>query len=115
NKETMAQDLLALTEGLDDWEESHRIELWKGIATRLGRVGKREESEDAWKKVAELNPNDLPTLMQVFDMALMRNDDEDMQAAQAKVLALVKSKKDANWAFTEAARKFVQYRNEPDN
>lgn len=115
NKETMAQDLLALTEGIESWDESHQIELWKGIALRLGRVGKREESEDAWKKVAELNPGDLPTLMQVFDMALMRNDDEDMRAAQEKVLALVKSKKDANWAFTEAARKFVQYRNEPNN
>ncbi|WP_442483419.1 tetratricopeptide repeat protein [Aeoliella sp. SH292] len=115
NKETMAQDLLALTEGIDDWEQSHKIELWKGIATRLGRVGKRDESEDAWKKIAELNPNDLPTLMQVFDMALMRNDDEDMQAAQKKVLELVGTKKDANWAFTEAARKFVQYRNEPNN
>lgn len=115
NNETLVDDLLALPEGIDDWERSHQIELWKGIATRLGRLGKREESEEAWKKVADLSPNDLPTLMQVFDLALARNDDEAMQEAQKKVLDLVGSKSDANWAFTEAARKFVEYRRNPDN
>lgn len=113
NNETLVEDLLAVPEGTEDWERSHQVELWKGVASRLNRLGKQEESEEAWKKVAELSPNDLPTLMQVFQLALARNDDEAMQEAQKKVLDLVGSKSDANWAFTEAARKFVQYRREP--
>lgn len=115
NDEDMAEQLLALTEGIDDWDRSHQVELWKGVASRLARVGKREEAEEAWNQVAQINPDDLPTLMQVFDLALARSDDEAMREAQKKVLDLVGSKKDANWAFTEAARKFVQYRNNPEN
>ncbi|WP_425396115.1 tetratricopeptide repeat protein [Aeoliella sp.] len=113
--DNVAEQLLVLTDGTDGWERSHQVELWKGIAARLARVGKREEAEDAWRKVAELNPDDLPSLMQVFHLALARSDDDAMKEAQKKVLELVRSKTDADWAFTEAARKFVQYRNNPDN
>ncbi len=113
NRDTLVEDLMSQTEGIDDWDRSTQIELWKGIASRLARAGKGEESEAAWKQVAEMDPNDLPTLMQVFDMALVRNDDEAMREAQDKVLKLVGSKNDANWAFTEAARKFVELRNDP--
>lgn len=113
NEETLVEDLMALTEGIDEWDRSRQVELWKGIAARLARAGKREESEAAWNTVAEMNPDDLRTLMQVFDLALIRNDDEAMREAQNKVLKLVGSKRDANWAFAEAARKFVEFRRDP--
>ncbi len=115
NRESVVEDLLSVTEDIDKYERGQQIEIWKHVATRLARAGKREESEAAWSKVAEIDPNSLPTLMQMFEMALMRNDDDAMREAQKKVLKLVGTKNDANWAFTEAARKYVQYRREPDN
>lgn len=110
NKETLVEDLMSLTKGMDDWENSQKVQVWEGVATRLTRAGRKEEAELAWQKVAELNPNDLPTAMQVFDLALARNDDEAMAEAQQKILDLVGSKDDPNWAITEAARKFTEYR-----
>jgi len=110
NKETLVEDLMSLTEGMDDWDNSKKVQVWEGVATRLTRAGKKDEAELAWKKVAELNPNDLPTAMQVFDLALARSDDDAMAKAQQKILDLVGSKDDPNWAITEAARKFAEYR-----
>lgn len=115
NNDGKVEEVLALGEGIDDWETSHQVELWKGIANRLGQIGEREASEQAWQQVAQLAPNDLPSLMQVFNLALNRRDDEAMRDAQKKVLDLVGTKEDANWAFTEAARKYVEYAGDSEN
>ena len=115
NSETLADELLSLTEGIDDWAQSDQVELWKGIATRLNRAKLREEAEAAWRKVAEMSPNDLPSLMEVFDMAADRNDDAAMQAAQEKILESVGSKRDPSYAFTEAARNYSLYIKDPTN
>lgn len=115
NSDSKVEDLKALTEGIDEWEVSHQVELWKGLANRFAQLGEREASQEAWKQVVELNPGDLPSLMQVFNLALVRRDDEAMREAQKKILDLVGTKEDANWAFTEAARKYVQYMSDREN
>src|SRR5690606_23885168 len=43
----------------------------------------------------------------LFKSALARNDNEEMQAAQEESLKIVGTKKDTNWAYTEAARLFA--------
>lgn len=115
NQENVVENLMSLTEGMEGWEDTQQAQVWEGIATRLARAGKREEAELAWKKVQEIKPNDLPTAMRVFDLAMARSDDEAVAEAQQAILDLVGSKDDPNWALTEAARKFVEYRREPDN
>ncbi|QDU59087.1 tetratricopeptide repeat protein [Aeoliella mucimassa] len=115
NKETLADELMSLTEGIDGWKDSDQIELWKGIATRLIRAKLRDEGEAAWKKVVEMSPNDLPSLMQVFELAASRNDDTAMQQAQELLLKAAGSKDDPTYAFTEAVRNAAKYRNDPKN
>ncbi len=107
----VAQSLLQLGEGADGWSDSQKVHLWRGLAKKLERIGKKDEAEQAWQQVAEITPDDLPTLSQLFDLANSRNDDQAMIEVQKKILDVVGgSKEDSTWALTEAARLFSLHR-----
>ncbi|MGI9456763.1 MAG: tetratricopeptide repeat protein [Aeoliella sp.] len=110
NDENLTESIVKLSEGIDGWEKSDQARLWRGLAEKFSRIGKRDEAEVAWQRVAQLSPGDLPILSQLFDSALARNDDETMIEVQQKILDLVGSKKNSTWALTEAARMFSLYR-----
>ncbi len=107
NDERMVEDVLALTKETEGWDKRHVDTLWAIIATMFEQTRHPEEAELALKEVARLREGDLPIRIRLFKSALARNDNEGMQAAQEEILEIVGSKKDTNWAYTEAARLFA--------
>lgn len=102
--EDVANQLLKLTEGTESWERDQQVQLWKGIALRMQQLGENELRLQAMEKVAELSPNELPTLLTLFQTAIESNDEEKIDAAQKRIFDLVGSKKNATYLLTEANR-----------
>ncbi|QDT67159.1 tetratricopeptide repeat protein [Planctomycetes bacterium MalM25] len=110
NDEDLTDQLFALTKGTEDWTAPQQVQLWKGLANKFGRLRKEEERSECLRKVAELSPSDLPTLLNLFQVAKSTNDEEGMKAAQDSILKLVGSKEDPTWMFTEAQREMAAWR-----
>ena len=61
-------------------------------------------------RVAAVRPDELPTRVMLFALALEANDDVGMLAAQKKILDVVGEKSDSTYQFTEARRQISLYR-----
>jgi tetratricopeptide (TPR) repeat protein len=110
--EEKKSQLTALAKGTSDWTEDEVANLLDGLAARCAALGMRDQTVEYWDRVAELRPNDLPTRVRLFSLAAEANDDAGMQAAQDKILELVKSKNDSTWLYAEARRQLSLYRRE---
>lgn len=110
NDEDLTDQLFALTEGIDGWTTAQKVQLWKGLASKFARLRKEEERSECLRKVAELSPGDMPTLINLFNVAKSANDSEGMKSAQDAILKLVGSKEDPTWMFTEAQRELAGWR-----
>lgn len=106
----LKEQLLKLSTAADDWSDDEKIELWNGLAARLMAIGMREEAATYFAKVTDLRPDELPTLLTQFGLALEAGDDAGMRAAQEKILQLKGSKSDSTWEYTEARRQLVLIR-----
>jgi tetratricopeptide (TPR) repeat protein len=104
NVDDLRGQLAKLAEGIDDWGKDEKIELWNGLAARFIAIGAREEATAYWNKVADLRPDELPTRLTLFGIALEAGDDAAMRDVQQKILDLVGSKNDSTWLYTEARR-----------
>jgi tetratricopeptide (TPR) repeat protein len=110
--EEKKSQITELAQGTSDWTDDAKAELLDGLAIRSLALGMRDEAMDYWNRVADLRPDDLPTRVRLFSLAVEANDDAGMQAAQEKILGLVKSKNDSTWMYTEARRLMSLYRRE---
>lgn len=110
NDEGLTDQLFALTEGIDDWTVPQKVQLWKGLANKFGRLRKEEERAECLRKVAEISPGDLPSLLNLFNVAKNTNDTDGMKEAQDAILKLVGGKEDPTWMFTEAQRELQGWR-----
>lgn len=102
NDEKLPQQLMDLTEGIDDWDKNQKSQLWEGLATRFGQIRDVTRRQQALMKVAELSPNELPTLEQLFRSAIAENSPERIEDAQQRILNVVGSKDRATYLWTEA-------------
>ena len=107
NDDTMVEKILEISRQTEGWEKREVDTLWAVIASVFEQTRHPEEAEMALKKLVELREGDLPIRIRLFKSALARNDNQGMQEAQEEILKIVGSKKDSNWAFTEAARLFA--------
>ncbi len=110
NDENLTDQLFALTEGIDDWETPQKVQLWKGLAEKFARLRDEEARAECLRRVAELQPGDLPTLIDMFNVSLAANDPAGVKRAQDAILDLVGSKEDPTWLYTEASRLLNEYR-----
>ncbi|TWU00530.1 tetratricopeptide repeat protein [Botrimarina colliarenosi] len=110
NDENLTEQLFALTEGTEDWETPQKIQLWKGLADKFGRLRDEESRAECLRKVVELSPGDLPTLLETFSVALASNDVAGAKEAQDAVLEVVGSKEDPTWLYMEANRLLANWR-----
>jgi tetratricopeptide (TPR) repeat protein len=107
--ERLPQQLTKLTQGIDAWNNSQKLELWNGMAPKFLAVGMADEGKQCLENIVNLQPDDLSTRRMLFMLALETNDDVGMQDAQEKILDLVKDKNDSLWQFTEARRMLSLY------
>jgi tetratricopeptide (TPR) repeat protein len=110
NDERTVPELASLMTGIDQWTSLQKSQLWSGMADRYLALRMTEEARHCLELVAESQPDDLPTRMRLFAMALEANDDEATKAAQDAVLKLVGSRNDSNWLYTEARRRLALIR-----
>ncbi len=106
----LKQEMTAISKTPSSWTESEEVAFWNGMAGRYLALGMREEAELSLDNVVELRPNELPTLVAMFGLALEANDDVGMKDAQDKILKVVGSKSDSNWLYSEARRLLSLYR-----
>jgi tetratricopeptide (TPR) repeat protein len=110
NKEQLQAEVAKLNQAPADWTENDKITFWNGMAGRYLMLGMRDEAKQNLERVAELRPNELPTRVAIFTLALEANDDVGMKDAQDKLLKVVGSKDDSNWLYSEARRLLSLYR-----
>lgn len=108
--EQLRERLTSLTEGVDDWTDSQKTQLWQDLARRFLVVGMTDEGRDCWKRLADLQPDNLQVRRMLFLLALEANDDVEMKAAQEKILEITNDKNDSLWLLTEAQRLLSLYR-----
>lgn len=106
----LKEELEKLTENMEGWSQDQQVNMWYTMAAKYFQLGMRDDAQRCWLKVTELAPNDLPTRLMLFTLAHDANDDAGMQAAQEKILEVVRSKNDSTWQYTEARRLLSLYR-----
>ncbi len=104
NGDQLSEQLSELAEAPDDWSNDDKATLWNALASRYLNLGMLDQARLCWNRVTEVHPNDLPTRLTLFNLALETNDDEGIEAAQSKILEIVKDKQDSTWLYTEARR-----------
>jgi tetratricopeptide (TPR) repeat protein len=105
NPSQLRAELAGLTEGVDSWTAAQKVDLWSNMAARYLTLSMTDEARQFWTRSAELQPHELPLRLQLFQLALLANDDAGMQDAQAKILEIVGDRDDSTWLYTEARRK----------
>lgn len=110
NDENLNDQLFALTEGIDDWTTNQKIQLWRGLAAKFGRLRNEEARAECLQQVTALSPGDLPSLLELFEVARTSGDEQGMRDAQESIFDVVKSRENPTWLFTEAQRKLVAWR-----
>lgn len=101
----LAAQLTAATQGMDDFPDAQKALVWSAVAARFEQLGDIAEARRCLEQAVALSPNNLPTRNALFDLALKQRDDPGMQAAQEKILEIVKSKTDPVYVLSEVKRR----------
>jgi tetratricopeptide (TPR) repeat protein len=107
--EQLPAQLEATTQNMDKWQPSQQALIWQSVAMKFEQMGKFAEASRYLEKAVELAPNSLPSRMALFDLALKQGDDAAMDAAQKKILEVVKSETDPGYVLSEVRRRIVNF------
>lgn len=107
--EDFTNRMYAATEGMDDWTADQQAQVWAAAGNRFEQFGQFQDAQTAIGQAAELAPNLLQHRLSLFDLALKQGDDKAMNAAQEKILEIVKSKSDPNYVVTELKKLMFGY------
>src|SRR5262249_47889328 len=110
NGEQLKPELAALLAGIDSWKPEQKVALWGNMAQRYLGLGMMDEAKQYLSLVADQRPNELPTRLALFQLALETNDDDGMKEAQKKILQIVKDENDSTYLYTVVRRKLAQFR-----
>lgn len=97
-------ELASLLAGINDWKPEQKVMVWGGMAQRYLNLGMMEEAQQYLSMVADERPNELPTRVTLFTLALETGNDDGMKEAQKKILQIVKDTNDSTYLYTEARR-----------
>lgn len=107
--ENVNEQLMAVAEGAEELTTAGQVQLWKGLAARFQQLRDPDARQAALQRVAKLSPNELETLMELFQNAIESSDADKIAAAQGDILKVVGSKDDATYLYTEANRLLWMY------
>ncbi len=107
--ENLPQQLRTLGNEVEDWEDSHKIQLYTTLGGKFLQLGQFDDSLHFWNQAVQLSPNNLPTRMQLFNVALQKRDNAAMLDAQKGILDLVHDKEDASYILTEVKRQIIGF------
>ncbi len=107
--EGVAENLKQVVADIDAWDSGEQARLYQMMARLMTQFRQFEEAQKYFDQALALNPNDLPTRLQMFELAFAQGDDEAMKAAQAEIEQVLGTKEDSAWWYTEAKRLIMQY------
>lgn len=110
DKTQLKQELAALATDIDKWTPAQKAQLWRGMAAQYLGLNMASEAREYIRLAADAQPNELPLRLAEFSLALDAGDDAGMQAAQEKILEVVKDKNNSAWLFAEARRRLLMAR-----
>ncbi len=99
------QNLRALEEGLDKYDDRQQAALWEVLGRNYARAGFVEDYKRCMVQVARLLPNNLRAKTALFQLALQSGDDETMEEIIKEVQNM---NEDTVWRYLQAARLVYQ-------
>jgi tetratricopeptide (TPR) repeat protein len=105
NDERTRPQLASLLNIPEEWTLQQKVSLWNGMFERYMSLDMDEDARRCLMLIAENQPDDLQSHMRLFSLALEKNDDEAVKAAQDGILKVVGSTNDENWLYAEARRR----------
>lgn len=115
NPEDVSQQLRGLVTAAKELPEDQKIseaqllQLYKIIGLKFEQLAKVDESREFYQMSAELEPNNLPLRMHLFDLAVRERNDAAMEEAQQEILDFVKSKTHPNYILANVKRQIMKY------
>jgi len=107
--EDIVEQLRFLVTDTQDLTEAEQLKFYKVIGLKFEQLGKLADAREFYEKSIQLEPNNLPIRMHLFNLALRQRDDAAMQAAQEAILDFVKSKSDPSYILTEVRRRIMSF------
>lgn len=86
-----------------------RPRLLSGLAIVYGRIGDEKETERLWKRIAEVQPNNLTIRLILFDVALLAGADAEARQ-RVKEIRDIEGKDGVFWRYAEASLRLEQAR-----
>jgi Flp pilus assembly protein TadD len=109
NPENIAEQLVALTEGIDGWTPQEQAELLATISAQFEQLRQYDKAREYLLQTVKLLPDSLPVRVRLFDIAYQEHNSEQMLAAEKLILDLVKDEKDGNYIHSKVRRMMWEY------
>lgn len=109
NDPNVKQQLLSVTEDMDEWSDVGKSQVWRSVGARLQEQGHYQEAWEALEKAVELAPSDLPSRVYLFEIALAKRDNALMKEAQARLLEFLQDETHPNYVLTEVKRRIAEF------
>ena len=85
NSEQLKPELVSLLGGIDSWKPDQKVRLWAGMSRLFLNLGMMDEAKQCLTLVADERPNELPTRLGLFQLALDTASCEQCPSAQPPV------------------------------
>jgi cellulose synthase operon protein C len=96
-----APALARLRENIDRFTAEEQKMLLRGLATCHLHRGERAEAQTLWSRLAEQSPGDLQCRLVLFDLALQKNDDENIRRLLGEMQA-IEGAEGVHWRYAKA-------------
>jgi len=97
------QRLRQLEENTNHFRPAEKIRLWQGLAAIYRNLGDFDESLRLWRQVAAARPDDVAVRLNMFELARIDGDAEEMEKLSQEIRRLA-GEGDAVAKFVEASR-----------
>lgn len=108
--EDLKEQLLKQTQGIEDLAEFEQVKVLKLLGSKFLQLADFDQAATYFLQAVELEPNDLPLRMQLFDIAYQQKDDDAMRLAQKGILDVLGTKEDGNYILTEVKRRLINFK-----
>lgn len=114
NDENLPQQLNALTTEMDDFQNSDQSRVWRVVGSKFRQIGQFDDARRCWNTALKLEPTNLPILMELFDLAMLENDEDELNRSQKLILDLVGDQRDPSYVVTNIKRDILEFGTDPE-